>query len=171
MQLEKDLLQSLIPQARRACLYAFGPAIQHRTWKTSNVNTVLASSEPWPRYRHLNTRSVAVEFKSEQQRDRYMSRLRRDKRVDYVEPDYRLSTDALPNDPDFSVLWGLHNTGQENMTLSRNGYEDADIDASEAWDVAAVTSSVIVAVIDSGIDNVHPDISANILDKHRRNSR
>src|SRR5262249_48878129 len=56
----------------------------------------------------------------------------------------------------FSSLWGLHNTGQTG------GTPDADIDAPEAWDVTTGSSSVVVAVIDTGVDYTHPDLAANI---------
>src|SRR5262249_33664777 len=34
--------------------------------------------------------------------------------VEYAEPNYILHTTAVPNDPRFSPLWGLQNTGQNN---------------------------------------------------------
>jgi subtilisin family serine protease len=63
---------------------------------------------------------------------------------------------VTPNDPFFSYLYGLHNTGQTGGTA------DADIDAPEAWATTTGSSSVIVAVIDTGIDYTHPDLAANI---------
>ena len=76
----------------------------------------------------------------------------------YAEPNYllHLNEAATPNDPSFSSLWGLHNTGQSG------GTPDADIDAPEAWAVTRGSSSVIVAVIDTGVDYTHGDLAANI---------
>ena len=78
--------------------------------------------------------------------------------VMYAQPDYSVSLGEalLPNDLGFSSMWGLHNTGQSG------GTPDADIDAPEAWGVTTGSSSVIVAVIDSGVDYTHPDLAANI---------
>lgn len=73
-----------------------------------------------------------------------------------LEPDRILTAAALPNDPSFYRLWGLHNTGQTG------GVADADIDAAEAWDVTTGSRSVVVAVIDGGIDYRHPDLAANM---------
>ncbi|MFK7821512.1 MAG: S8 family serine peptidase [Planctomycetaceae bacterium] len=76
--------------------------------------------------------------------------------VSFAHPDFDVQLTAIPNDPAFSSLWGLNNTGQSN------GVEDADIDAVEAWDIRTDASSVVVAVIDTGIDYTHPDLVDNM---------
>ncbi|NLV28152.1 MAG: S8 family serine peptidase [Methanomicrobiales archaeon] len=95
----------------------------------------------------------------------------------YVEPDYRISLSPIeqsgktaeiksvgaastnyPNDPGFSNLWGLSNTGQAPFY----GISGADIDAPLAWGVSTGSSSVTVAVIDTGVDYTHTDLTANI---------
>ena len=83
----------------------------------------------------------------------------RDRRILAVEPNYRVRIAGVPDDPLFAQMWGLNNTGQTG------GTEDADIDAPEAWDVATgvpETSDVIVAIIDTGIDYLHPDLAENV---------
>ena len=77
--------------------------------------------------------------------------------VAYAEPNYILTTGATPNDPSFGQLWGLHNTGQSG------GTPDADIDAPEAWDLVTGSSGVIVAVLDTGIEYTHSDLTANMF--------
>ncbi|MDI6602593.1 MAG: S8 family serine peptidase [Patescibacteria group bacterium] len=79
--------------------------------------------------------------------------------IEYSQPNYIYRVFATPTDPYFDQLWGLHNVGQE--VNKKAGRVDADIDAPEAWDIAT-SSEIIVAVIDTGVDYTHPDLSANI---------
>ena len=84
--------------------------------------------------------------------------------VAFAEPSEAGFNDALayiPDDPDFSKLWGLHNTGQVVNGVAGNA--DADIDAAEAWDITRGHPDVIMAVIDTGADMNHPDLAANLL--------
>ncbi|MCF3609049.1 hypothetical protein L2E81_21680 [Planktothrix agardhii 1033] len=62
---------------------------------------------------------------------------------------------TTPNDPGYSQLWGLNNTGQSGGTA------DADIDAPEAWDIQKGNQNLVIGVIDTGVDYNHPDLSAN----------
>jgi subtilisin family serine protease len=74
----------------------------------------------------------------------------------YVEPNYKRWQCVIPNDPNFPNLWALNNTGQTD------GTEDADIDAPEAWDIHTGDPNIIVAVIDTGVDYNHPDLTDNM---------
>jgi subtilisin family serine protease len=88
-----------------------------------------------------------------------LSRYQGDARIEYIEPDYKVyavqTIQTLPNDPQFSSLWGLNNTGQFYGTM------DADIDAPEAWNIQT-GKDVLIGVIDSGIDWTHEDLADNI---------
>ncbi|MBI2371868.1 MAG: S8 family serine peptidase [Deltaproteobacteria bacterium] len=78
----------------------------------------------------------------------------------YAEPNYVLEPQAVPNDPSFGLQWHLRNTGQTvNDTAGTSG---ADISATTAWDSTTGSSSVVVAIIDTGADLNHPDLSENI---------
>ncbi|MFH1038706.1 MAG: S8 family peptidase, partial [PVC group bacterium] len=76
--------------------------------------------------------------------------------VAYAEPNYEWKADATPNDPRFDELWGLDNTGQTGGTAG------ADISGPEAWDITTGSLDIIVAVVDTGIDYNHGDLSANM---------
>ena len=89
-----------------------------------------------------------------------LAQLRSDPRVRYAEPNFVVSADVTPNDPFFSRLWGLNNNGFP--VSGRWGTPDADIDAPEAWGVTTGSDAVTVAVIDTGIDYSHPDLSSQM---------
>lgn len=75
--------------------------------------------------------------------------------VEYAEPNYIARIQTVPNDPYFSSSnsWG-------------QGYDDLwgikRIKADLAWDISTSSQSVVVAVVDTGIDYNHPDIQGNI---------
>jgi subtilisin family serine protease len=80
----------------------------------------------------------------------------------YAEPNYIYYLSSItPDDPYFSShQWGLQNTGQ---TIEGSvGTVGADINAPEAWDLTTGSNTVVVAVVDSGADYLHPDLSANM---------
>jgi hypothetical protein len=76
--------------------------------------------------------------------------------VEYVEPDYVVHATALPNDPKFSIMWNLQNTGQSG------GTPGADVNAAAAWNLTTGSGSVVAAIIDTGIDYNHQDLVANV---------
>jgi hypothetical protein len=88
--------------------------------------------------------------------EKAISRYRENPDVLYAEPNYVIHVHQTPSDSLFTLLWGLHNTGQDG------GTPDADIDAPEAWNLGTGSSEIVVAVIDTGIDYTHPDLAANM---------
>jgi len=64
----------------------------------------------------------------------------------YIEPNLQFEAEFIPNDPYWNQQWGPTKIG-----------------ADRAWDRQLGNSSVIVAVIDTGIDWNHPDLAANYV--------
>jgi subtilisin family serine protease len=96
--------------------------------------------------------------------ERALSILQRSPFVEYAEPDYIVELAGAPNDPSFSLQWGLENTGQV-FGSGRNkdpGTAGADIGALEAWSVFTGNPDCVVAVVDTGMNYTHPDLAANI---------
>jgi len=78
----------------------------------------------------------------------------------YIEPNYILHIVDSPNDTLYSQLWNLKNTGQ--TVGGSQGFPGADISAESAWGVTTGSSTIVVGVVDTGVDYTHPDLAANI---------
>jgi len=66
--------------------------------------------------------------------------------VEYAVPVYkRFLYDFTPNDPNISSQWFINN-----------------IQLPKAWDITRGDKSVVIAIIDSGVDWEHPDLNGNI---------
>jgi thermitase len=79
----------------------------------------------------------------------------------YAEPDYLRHIDVVPNDPYFSSLWGLYNTGQ--TVRGEGGVPGVDIGAPTAWNKTTGSNDVVIAVLDTGVDYREPDLAPNIV--------
>jgi subtilisin family serine protease len=97
--------------------------------------------------------------------------LRRNPDVEQVSPDYRISLTAIPNDPYFRPFqYALHNNGgildiapdiQPQMTSG------ADIKARNACDETEGDETVIIAILDSGVDRDHPELANKVISPGR----
>jgi len=64
----------------------------------------------------------------------------------YIEPNFKVQVTFVPNDPNWTVQWG-----------------PKKIEADYAWNTTTGSPSVLVAVIDTGIDYNHSDLAANYV--------
>lgn len=75
-----------------------------------------------------------------------VQRLQRTPGIEIAEPNYIYRATATTNDPMLNQLWG-----------------HAKVGAQTAWDETAGSESVIVAVIDTGVDYNHPDLKGRVI--------
>ncbi len=109
------------------------------------------------RYRNLDRVRVPGHLTLKQTLERYQA----DPRVEYAEPNYIMDLYGVPDDPAFDPYqWNMRNTGQ--VVMGTTGIPHCDIDAPPAWDVSTGSPDVVIAVIDTGVDYTHPDLSGNI---------
>lgn len=66
--------------------------------------------------------------------------------LEEAEPNYIFSTQNIPNDPDYKLLWGFEK-----------------IDMPNAWRLGTGTSETKVAVVDTGIDGNHAELSGKVV--------
>jgi subtilisin family serine protease len=78
----------------------------------------------------------------------------------WAEPDLLFSPQVHSNDPFYANQWALENTGSP---IQGSGTPGADVSAPEAWTITRGDSSVKIAILDSGVDFLHPDLQANML--------
>ena len=96
-------------------------------------------------------------------REEFVARHRADANVRLIDIDDVLAeTGTMPNDPLYSDQYYHENAGQPACGLDA-GADLADIDAERAWDLSTGSSSVVVAIVDTGVDIAHPDLAANIF--------
>src|SRR5687768_15604066 len=79
--------------------------------------------------------------------DAWISTLSADPRVLFAERNALLRALTVPDDPIYREFqWGLRKIGMEAV-----------------WDVTTGNPSVVVAVLDTGVDEAHPDLEPNVL--------
>jgi thermitase len=69
--------------------------------------------------------------------------------VEYAEPNIVFHAMMTPNDTYFSDQWSLKK-----------------VQAPTAWDLGQSADSVEIAVIDTGVDNTHPDLDGKVINGH-----
>lgn len=103
--------------------------------------------------------------------DAFLALLRDEPIVAAADLDAPLTPLSISEDAYSDSQWGLHNTGSYSYIAEMNtstvlSAEDIDMNVPEAWELYGELSSsgreVVVAVIDTGVDINHPDLSANI---------
>jgi len=75
-----------------------------------------------------------------------IERLKADPAVEYAEPNYLYHAIASPNDPSYSKQWA-----------------HTRIQSAAAWDISTGSASIVVAILDTGIDETHPDLAGKIV--------
>lgn len=85
-----------------------------------------------------------------------VNQLQNDNRIEFIEPNFLRLIKTHTNDPFFNNQWSINNQGYLGGTV------DADMDVEEAWSYST-GNNIVVAVIDEGVDLIHPDLTANLL--------
>ena len=104
-----------------------------------------------------NGRLALIELDAGVSTEEALAQLHKDPAVEYAHLNHVIRAAVDPNDAHYGdgTLWGLNNTGQDGGTAG------ADISAAAAWDSTIGDRSVVVAVIDTGLNYNHPDLVNN----------
>lgn len=83
-----------------------------------------------------------------------LNKYKNDPRVEYAHPNFILyAMKTTPNDPSYALQWAL-----------------PQIKADLGWDIEKGSSSVVIAVIDSGVELAHEDLADKIWKNEKENS-
>ena len=137
--------RQFVPEANSNVLQAAGSRLKQHFGRLPQL-VVLDDTDPAPGGNAAARRTRLINR---------INDLKRTGLFEYVEPDYLVQADVVPNDQAFTdgTLWGLRNQGQNG------GVAGADIAAPQAWDLTTGSTNVIVAVIDTGIRYTHRDLT------------
>jgi subtilisin family serine protease len=89
--------------------------------------------------------------------------LKRNPDVEYAEPNYIAYMAETPNDSLFDYQYALYNSGQDiGPPGSPQGEERADIKTTSTWEETKGNEDIVIAIIDTGVDMLHPDLAEKI---------
>ena len=86
-----------------------------------------------------------VKYSSDTDPQILASKIKNFKQVEWAEPKFVYPVEFVPNDPFYSSQYAL-----------------TKIKAPEAWNLSTGDTSIVIAIIDTGVDWDHPDLAANI---------
>jgi len=133
--------------------YKKAPGIASSNSSISTARTYIKSTIGIRRIKQIHSLGLdKMKLRDSQDIDKTIESINSLSEVEYAEPDYIVKAVEIPDDIDSQIprlsedhSWGLLN-----------------ISANTAWDITTGSEDVVVAIIDSGIDYEHQDLSENI---------
>ena len=95
---------------------------------------------------HIQQIGVRILKVPEANFDQVLNALRNNPNIEFAEPDGIHEPSLIPNDSYYSSAWHL-----------------PKIQAPQAWDITTGSSSVIIAILDTGVDSTHQDLATKIV--------
>jgi len=125
------------------------PQILSSSIKIENIRAPFESFNyaPLKKYDNLGiSRIMDITYSNNENPYDVCKELMKNPNIEYATPIFRRHTfDYTPNDPQLSKQWALDK-----------------IQASKAWDISKGDSTILIAIVDSGVDYNHEDLKDNI---------
>ncbi|RMI13159.1 MAG: choice-of-anchor D domain-containing protein, partial [Calditrichaeota bacterium] len=84
--------------------------------------------------------------------------------VAFAEPNYLYRALGTPNDSLYPQQWAWDNRGQAVAYGGQPvGVADCDVDMPGAWGITTGSSNIILAIIDTGVDYLHPEFAGRVV--------
>ena len=146
--------------------------VKYKTKVSADTQKNSIEREGAKRIKRLNARGFNhVRLEKNKSIKEAIDDFKRDPDVEFAQPNYIYYASTVPNDTRYGQLWGLKNTAQtmtaangpDSPTSQGNpGIAGKDMDLENAWSTITNCSSVVVAVLDTGINYNHEDLAANM---------
>src|SRR5438093_1512972 len=104
-----------------------------------------------------NDEALNLAYSGAEPLGRLMARLKQEPSVESVALDYVMQAMFIPNDPYYSTPYPTSKYG--NIAQ----WAPQFIGAAEAWDATRGDPSIIIAIVDTGIDANHPDLAGKVV--------
>lgn len=117
----------------------------------------------------------SIESKADIEIEKMVNVFNADDAVEFSEPDFKGTsagqrelavekqyTAVIPNDEMFYKQWYLQNNGSVDPSSGGMAKVGADIKVVESWEIVTGSEDIIVAILDSGIKDDHPDLKDRI---------
>lgn len=107
-------------------------------------------------------------FSNEIDAKNFLASVKKNPNIIYAEKSKKIKIFSTPSDYYYPLQWGLYNSEQPYRSTGgssqywKTGIPAIDMNIEPAWDLTEGNSNIIVAVIDTGVDYLHPDLAGNI---------
>jgi thermitase len=89
-----------------------------------------------------------------------LQKLRKSSEVEFAEFDYKVQASMEPSDSYYDTAYATSKFG----SISQWGPQA--VSAPSAWDLTSGNRSIVIAVVDTGIDSSHPDLASKVVSEY-----